>query len=38
MIHIMAKRHPIDPCRCTEAATARLGFPFHTSMIARSLI
>ena len=34
----MATCHSIDPCRCTEAATPRLGFPFHTSMVARSLV
>lgn len=35
----MAKRHHIDPCRCTEAVATRMtGFPFNRSMSIRSLV
>jgi hypothetical protein len=34
----MAKSHHIDPCRCTEASTARIvGFLHISSRITRSL-
>lgn len=34
----MAKRHHIDPCRCTEATAPGFGVPFNCSLSIRSLV
>lgn len=34
----MAKRHHIDPCRCTEATASHLRAPFNRSLSIRGLV